>query len=444
MMLCLLFALFQAPPITLTKRVQLAEDPAMLLPVSGADVVVFFLDDVGARDVELISAGGRLPTFDALAADGVTFENGYAQPMCAPSRWSIMLSEWQGGHAGFSCHPNVDGTSPGPSSETHPLGQNSLPRALEGAGYSTAYFGRWGNGTWPGDDAGTQEYAWTPMLWGFETWRAGIPDGVDACGGTGYDDWVRVDDGDVSTSADYATTAVQDAFLAWWTTTPSPKFAFVSFPSAHSPFHYPPVEAMPPGWVQPLPPHSNRKKFEEQVVSLDVAIANCMAEVSLENTLVFLIGDNGTPSTVPPSGYTSGKVKFSTYEGGVRVPFVAAGLGFDEGVTSAQPVSIVDLIPTLEDLAGVCTGGFWDGQSILPALDGDQPLTRGWVYVQSADPLDSAVIEEQWKLRLEEDGDEWLYDLTADPFELSPIDADTLGYETIAARLRAELAEAQQ
>jgi arylsulfatase A-like enzyme len=158
---------------------------------------------------------------------------------------------------------------------------------------------------------------------------------------------------------------------------------------------------------------------------------------------VLLIGDNGTPSQVPPTGYTANKVKQSTYEGGVRVPFIVAGLGFQESYVSDQPVSVVDVIPTLMDLAGVCQAlPTWDGQSILPALDGD-PLARAWVYVQKGETGERAVIEALWKLREEADLDQWLYDLSADPFENTPIDPDAPGYEDVTLRLRSELAEAQ-
>lgn len=403
------------------------------------DVVVFFLDDVGARTVELMRAAGRLPAIDQLALQGTEFRNGYAQPMCAPSRWSIMQGTWLGMNAGFACHPNTDGTGPGAETRTLSAGVDSLPKAMEGAGYSTALFGRWAVGTWQNSQPGTQDYAYTPMLWGFETWRAGIPDGSEACGGSGYSDWLRVEDGLVSYSTEYHTTALVDSFVDWWSSTSGPRFAFVSFQAAHDPFHWPPASAMRPGWVQPSPA-TTRKQYESMIESADYALEQMLAGVDLENTLVLLLGDNGDPQAVPPNGYTANKVKFSTYDGGIRVPFIAAGLGFPSGQTSGQPVSEVDLIATLSAAAGVCVP-MTDGQSILPALDGI-PLERSWIYSQKGDGS-KAVVEELWKLRQQPNGVQFLYDRQADFFESNPIDPDAPGYEDITARLRAALNEAQ-
>ena len=432
----------------------LARAPApQPFPGDMPDVVVFLLDDVGARDYELLSAEtpSRVPHMDALAARGTRFVNGFAQPMCAPSRFSLYLSDWQGETGGFACAPNEDGTSPGPTALTLSHGCDSLPKALEGAGYRTGLFGRWGMGTWLGDDPGSQEYAWTPMLWGFETWRAGLPDGVEKCNGPSgnYSDWLRVDDGEVSLSntaalgsAGYHTIALREAFLEWWRDTPGPRFALVAFQAAHEPMHWPPPEALPPGWKKPSP-DLQRHRFEAMIQSADLALGAMLAEIDLQQTLVFLLSDNGTPITVPPAGYSKQKVKTTTYNGGVRVPFLVAGLDFPAGHVSTQPVSVVDLVPTLADLARVCRPqGHWDGQSLLPALDGI-PLERPWVYVQKSSTEERAVIEERWKLRQTDQGQQQLYDLLSDPFEHVPLDPDTPGFEDITLRLRLQLARAQ-
>lgn len=407
------------------------------------DVVVFYLDDVGARTFELMRAANRLPNMDALADQGTEFTNGYGQPMCAPSRWSFYLSDWEGGNAGFACHPNTDGTGPGAEPETLSHGLMSLPKAMEGAGYTTALFGRWGLGTWTDDPGGNTVYALTPNLWGFQMWHAGLPDGVDRCGGSSYTDWLRADQGVVFYETQYHTSVLRAEFEYVWQNTEGPRFFVVAFQAAHKPFHFPPTSAMPPGWSS-SGLFGNRAKYEAVVESADYALGQMLAVIDLETTLVILTADNGDPEEVPPAGYNQNKVKFSTFDGGVRVPFIVAGCGFPEGAVSTQPVSLVDIMPTLGDLAGVCVPQ-GDGQSFLPALD-EMPLERTWVYMQG-NPNDRAVMGVldglEWKLRLEPDSDEWLYDLAADPFESSPIDADASGYEDVALWARAALSEAQ-
>lgn len=430
----------EPPPVELTP------------PAEPPDMIVFLMDDVGARTWELRRSA--LPNMDALADQGTEFVNGYGAPMCSPARISFFLSTWTNGNAGFACFPNEDGTGPGPTAETLPSGLSSLPKAAEAAGYNTALFGRWGLGTWPGSQAGTQDYAYTPQLWGFEHWGAGLPDGVEACGGGTYTNWLGVNDGQVAYETQYHTEALSEAFIAWWESTPSPRFALVCFQAAHKPFHWPPATAMPAGWTQP-PQIGSRPKYEAAVISIDEALRRMLEvvdtdqldlDVDLENTLVVVSSDNGDPKEVPPSPYGAAKVKFSTFDGGVRVPFIVAGCGWPVGQVSEQPVSLVDILPTLADLAGVCAAPPGaDGQSILPALSG-VALERDWIFVEGNvdDCAVVAIIDGvEWKLRHEPDLDEFLYNLDTDPFESSPLDPDAVGFEDVTALLRANMAIAQ-
>lgn len=421
-----------------------------LAPQAQPDIVIFLWDDVGARTVELLRAANpsRLPTVDFLAEQGTTFSAGYAYPMCAPARSAFLRGEWVPNNAGFGCHPNTDGTGVGSVANTLPNGTDNMAQAMEAAGYHTAFFGRWAIGTFPADPGGDDSYAMAPGLFGFETWRAVIPDGTEACGGSGYSDWLRVDDGQVSSSTQYHTLALGTEFVTWWANTPSPRFAFVSFQAAHDPFHFPPSNAMPPGWTQPQP-GTTRQQYEAMVQSADYLMGGMIGAILLEDeglydTLLIFAADNGDPQAVPPNGYTSNEVKFSTFDGGVRVPYFVSGWGFPADQVSAQPVSIVDWCATLTDVAGACSSyPNPDGQSILPALV-DCPLSRSWVYSGKGDGH-HMVREELWKLR-ETPGSpplQFLYDMAADPFENAPIDPDASGYEDVTMRLRAALAEAQ-
>lgn len=432
-MLALLLALApQATP---------APDPQPWIPTL-PDVVVFVLDDVAQNDVDLVPT----PAIDALASVGTSFP-GYSCPQCGPSRAGLMRGFWRGVTPGFACQ------DPGPTAATFPSTVDSLPKLMEGAGYSTVLVGRWGLGTFPFAEPGTEDWKWAPQLWGFGEWLAGVPDGVASCiappAVPGYSNWLRVDNGAVTVSTEYQTIALRDAFLGWWQSTPGPRCAIACLQAAHKggpndAFHIPPPGAMPPGYIAP-PFFTDRQAFEAMVRSADFAVGEMMRVVDLSTTLVILVGDNGTPREVPPPGVPPSRVKFSTFQGGIRVPFVVAGLGLSTVRSSAQPACLVDIVPTLAELAGATPKhGNFDGQSLLPALEGVQ-LARGWVYSQKGDLDDHAVVEERWKLRVDGgNGIQKLYDLQADPGESMPIDPDAPGFEEIAARLRAELALARR
>ena len=66
--------------------------------------------------------------------------------------------------------------------------------------------------------------------------------------------------------------------------------------------------------------------------------------------------------------------KMSFFEGSARVPLMIAGKGIAAGLVEA-PVSNLDVLPTLCDLAGIDIGGIapWtDGQSLLPLTRGEE------------------------------------------------------------------------
>jgi arylsulfatase A-like enzyme len=66
--------------------------------------------------------------------------------------------------------------------------------------------------------------------------------------------------------------------------------------------------------------------------------------------------------------------KGSAYEGGVRVPFIAWWPGHVPGGRVVDtPVHLVDLAPTLLDLAGGQAGHVLDGESLVPLLTTGEP-----------------------------------------------------------------------
>ena len=106
----------------------------------------------------------------------------------------------------------------------------------------------------------------------------------------------------------------------------------------------------------------------------------------LENTLVIFTSDNGAENA---SKMATGPVrsnKGSVYEGGHRIPMIAAwqlgGVGNADpatpGRTSSFPVGLVDLFATFAELVEAKaekTGGE-DSQSLLPVLRGQEPVGR--------------------------------------------------------------------
>ncbi len=83
-----------------------------------------------------------------------------------------------------------------------------------------------------------------------------------------------------------------------------------------------------------------------------------------------------------------------------------------------QPVSLLDLYPTLVELCGLKRPGKLDGQSLVPLLR--QPdRSTGRVVVTTFDRGNVSLRSDRWRYIRYANGEEELYDLKADPNEWS-------------------------
>ena len=123
---------------------------------------------------------------------------------------------------------------------------------------------------------------------------------------------------------------------------------------------------------------SKRGIYGDTIQELDWStgeLLRSLKELGLDkNTLVIFTSDNG-PNT--GKGGSAGPLKGgkgSTFEGGVRVPFIARWPGrIPAGTMSDEPITGMDLLPTLTGLAGggdVPFDRVIDGKDIWPLLAG--------------------------------------------------------------------------
>jgi arylsulfatase A-like enzyme len=124
----------------------------------------------------------------------------------------------------------------------------------------------------------------------------------------------------------------------------------------------------------------------------------------------------------------------------LEVPLVLAGAGLPAGRVVSAQVSLVDLMPTLAELAGAPLEGL-DGRSLLPLADGAETGDRAALVVGTNNGAVSklAIRLPPWKLIHDlESGDEEAYRLDVDPRELASRDDAP---PELHARLEAELAD---
>ncbi|MDZ5700081.1 choline-sulfatase [Chelativorans sp. M5D2P16] len=151
-----------------------------------------------------------------------------------------------------------------------------------------------------------------------------------------------------------------------------------------------------------------------------------------EDTIVVFCSDHGDML-----GERGLWFKMSFFEGSARVPLMMAGPGIRPGLV-AQPVSTLDVTPTLADLAGISLEEVlpWtDGESLLPCFAGGEretPVLMEYAAEGSCAPL-VAIRQGRWKYVHCALDPEQLYDLAADPHETRNLANDPAHAARLAA-----------
>ena len=305
------------------------------------------------------------PAVERLANEGMRFSAGYAAaPVCSPSRYSIQWGQSVARH-GVTDVQKLYRESPVLAD------RDTLAEVLKHVDetYVAAHFGKW-------------HILGDPAEMGFD-----VSDGE-----TGNKE------GGFALKDEYETRLQEDpkrtnslkrrsvAFLEQMAKEGSSFFLQISHYANHT-------------WVVADPDDFDKQLLKESdpmtaiyramTVALDRSVEgvlDCLDELGLaENTYVIFTSDNGAVPSLPPSEtprimnapLTGGK--WSLREGGIRVPFVVRGPGIAAGEQCDVPVSGIDILPTLFELAGgdqLETVQVMDGVSFAPLLfDADEVKT---------------------------------------------------------------------
>ncbi len=129
--------------------------------------------------------------------------------------------------------------------------------------------------------------------------------------------------------------------------------------------------------------------------------------------------------------------KLSCFEESARVPLIIAAPGFKgAGQASPRPVELIDLYPTLADLAGLPPPANLPGASLRPLLDRpDAPWTRAaYTQVQRGEWPGHSVRTGRWRYTEWDGGRRGveLYDHASDPREFTNLAADPRHAATVA------------
>jgi arylsulfatase A-like enzyme len=97
------------------------------------------------------------------------------------------------------------------------------------------------------------------------------------------------------------------------------------------------------------------------------------------------------------------------------VPFIVRAPGAEAGAVNLEPVSLIDVYPSLVDLAGLEVPDFLDGNSIKPQLY--DPKAERAPAVSFYGEANTSIRSRDWRYIRYEDGSEELYHHKTDPNE---------------------------
>ncbi len=323
----------------------------LMLPIGGAiasaaeasapqrppNIVLFLADDHGAADAGCYgNPHVRTPHLDRLAGEGLRFERAYcASPSCTPSRSALYTGLMP---ARNGAHPN--------HTAVH-AGTESLPHYLSKLGYRVVLFGK--------------SHVAPREAFPFEYVGGRIPP-------AGPDQGSALD------------TEALERFLA--THDPQqPLCLIVSSWSPHIPWpendRYNPAQVdLPPGSVDTPETRAARTRYYTDVSLLDTRLGKTLEAVArhgdADDTLFIYTSDHGAQWPF---------AKWNLYEAGTRVPLVVRWPEkIAQGRTTSAMVSLVDLLPTLIEVAGGDVPTNLDGRSLAPLLRGETDSHREAIF----------------------------------------------------------------
>jgi len=357
---------------------------------TGQPNIVFILaDDMGYADAGF--NGGteiRTPNLDQLAQGGTVLESFYVQPVCSPTRASLMTGRYVSRTGVYQV------VRPG-AAWGLPLAERTLAQALKEAGYQTAICGKW--------HLGEFQPAYRPTQRGFDSQYGHWYGAIDyfTHQRDGQLDWYRNDQ--PCRDEGYSTHLVAKEACRIIREKPvdKPLFLYVPFNAVHSPHQVPESYKEPYTKLEGV-----RRTYAGMLSAMDEAIGQIAAALKekglVDNTLVIFSSDNGGPS--PGKVTSNGPLragKGSIYEGGIRVCAFATWPGrIPAGQRVKEPLHIVDWYPTLVKLAG---GSLeqklpLDGQDIWRVLTQNARLQRDALFLPGMAPGQAALRMGDWKL----------------------------------------------
>lgn len=339
------------------------------------NIVVIFADDLAYADLSCFGGPeGATPHLDRMAAEGVKLTDFYvAQAVCSASRAALLTG----------CYSNrvgIQGALGPASNQGIHADETTIAELLKTRGYATAIFGKWHLGHHP---------PFLPTRHGFDEYF-GLPYSNDM--------WpkhptAKFPDLPLMEGERIVAYNPDQSQLTTWYTERAVQFIEKS---GERPFFLYLAHAMPhvPLFVSDkFAGRSPQGLFGDVIAEIDWSVGQILEALKRcrldAETLVIFTSDNGPWLSYGNHAGSAGPLregKGTSWDGGVRVPFVARWPGkIPAGHVSAEPVATIDVLPTVVTLAGATLPDHKiDGRDIWPILSGvataESPHEALWFY----------------------------------------------------------------
>ena len=425
------------------------------------NIVILLTDDLGKYEVSTYGADHiETPNIDRIGAEGIVFEEGYVtSPTCAPSRAGIMTGRVQNRY-GFETqimehYPTnwveyisgrwivdtgefVVKAKPSFPAEWQahkqgvPPSEITLAEVLKKYGYATGLVGKWHLGVsrkqvplergfdyqfgfYGAFSLYTPERNWPHVVnHEHQSFSAQYQWGMGR-----REDAAILENGKVVREDQYLTYAFRDRMKQYIEEhKDEPFFLYAAFNAPHVPFQAPIDYYCRYAHIE----DDNKRVYYSMISALDDAIGEVHQTIKdagiEENTLIFLLSDNGGASYThaTDNGPLKGG-KLTQFEGGINVPFMMKWKGtLPEGMRYQHPVSSTDIFATSVAAVGgsLPSDREYDGVDLLPYVTGAAEGVPHQTLFWRADHI-WAIRDGKFKLILStRDGWAELYDLEVD------------------------------
>lgn len=464
--------------------VTLALATGLIAAPSKPNVVVFLVDDMGVMDTSLpfltdkdgkpksypLNEWYRTPNMERLAKQGIRFSNFYAQSVCSPTRASIMTGQNATRHHTtqyIEPSSNNRGKFGPPEWNWKGLTKQSvtLPRILQKHGYRTIHVGKGHFGPFESEGAELLNLGFDVNIAGSAIGRPGTYVGDYGQRSSrpvpGLEKYHNTGTFLTETLTIEANRAIDGAVAD-----KKPFYLYMSHYAVHGPF------TPDPRFIGNYKGKSKGAcAFAALVEGMDKSLGDILDHLEkigqAENTLILFLGDNGSAAPLgKDTGYGSSAplkgMKGTCYEGGTRVPFIAAWAKPDPAseLQQAWPVArgqiqpeaigtVMDILPTVLDVTGAekPEGHAVDGSSLKTLLSGQPDPSREQAFLmhfphQHHSSYFTSLRLGDWKLIYHYFGKKRyeLYNLKDDPFEKNDISVrEAVQVQRLSGELRKRL-----